>query len=82
MKTLPRSAGPAPRKASTAPTPELGIVRTRSAVLAEGHRIPRHTQGTVVAVYDRGVAYAVEIADLPDGPDVVTLRGDQIERVH
>jgi hypothetical protein len=58
------------------------MVRTRRAVQAEGYRIPRHTQGTVVAVYDRGVAYGVEIADLPGGPEVVTLRGDQIERIH
>src|ERR1700733_5173483 len=55
----------------SAPIPEFGIVRTRQAVQAEGYRIPRHTQGTVVAIYDHGAAYAVEIAGLPGGPEVV-----------
>jgi hypothetical protein len=50
-------------------------------VRVEGHRIPSNTQGTVVAVYGDGTAYAVEIAGLPGGPDVVTLRADQIERI-
>jgi hypothetical protein len=82
MSTLPRRAPAERQTAPATPIPEFGMVRTRRAVQAEGYRIPRHTQGTVVAVYDRGVAYGVEIADLPGGPEVVTLRGDQIERIH
>jgi hypothetical protein len=54
---------------------------TRS-VPADGYSIPRDTPGTVVAVFDRGAAYAVEIADLPGGPEVVTLRADRIEPMH
>lgn len=51
-------------------------------VEAEGYSIPKDARGTVVAVHDRGAAYAVELADLPGGPEVVTLRADQIERSH
>ncbi len=58
------------------------IVRVTRSVQAEGYSIPKDTPGTVVAVFDRGTAYAVEIADLPGGPEVVTLRADQIERMH
>ena len=58
------------------------IVRVTRGVQAEGYSIPKDTPGTVVAVFDRGAAYAVEIADLPGGPEVVTLRADQIERMH
>ncbi len=64
------------------PIAEFEVVRVTRNVRAEGHRLPKNTRGTVVAVYDRGAAYAVEIADLPDGADVVTLRADQIERMH
>ncbi|HVC59427.1 MAG TPA: hypothetical protein VND19_03550 [Acetobacteraceae bacterium] len=82
MSTSPRQASIEHDTTPSAPVTEFGIVRTRRAEQVEGDRIPRHTQGTVVAIYDRGSAYAVEIADLPGGPEVVTLRGDQIERVH
>jgi hypothetical protein len=58
------------------------IVRVTRSVQAEGYGIPKDTSGTVVAVFDRGSAYAVEIADLPGGPEVVTLRADKIERMH
>ena len=57
-------------------------MRATRSVAAEGYRIPKDTSGTVVAVYDGGAAYAVEIADLPGGSEVVTLRADQIERMH
>jgi hypothetical protein len=82
MGTSPRRTPTEHHAAAATPIPEFGMVRTRRAVQAEGYRIPRHTQGTVVAIYDRGVAYGVEIADLPGGPEVVTLRGDQIEPIH
>jgi hypothetical protein len=82
MSTSSRRASAEHGAAPAAPIPELEIVRTRRAVRAEGHQIPRHTQGTVVAIYDCGAAYAVEITDLPGGPDVVTLRSDQIEHIH
>jgi len=58
-----------------------GVRLTRS-VEAEGYSIPQDAFGTVPAVYDRGAAFAVELADLPGGPEVVTLRADQIERTH
>jgi hypothetical protein len=61
---------------------EFDVVRLTRSVDAEGYRIPKHASGTVVAVYDRGSAYAVEIAGLPGGPAVVTLRAGQIERIH
>lgn len=82
MSTSPRRASTEHHATPSVPIPEFGIVRTRRAVQADGYRIPRHTQGTVIAIYDRGGAYAVEIANLPGGPEVVTLRGDQIERIH
>jgi len=47
-----------------------------------GPKGTKDTSGTVVAVFGYGVAYAVEIADLPGGPEVVTLQSDQIERIH
>jgi len=58
-----------------------GVRLTRS-VEAEGCNIPKDASGTVPAVYDRGAAYAAELADLPGGPEVVTLRADRIERTH
>jgi len=58
------------------------LVRLTRAVEADNYSIPEGTPGTVVEVYDRGAVYAVEIADLPGGPEVVTLRADQIERMH
>ncbi len=81
MSTTSRRTLTAQRATASGPIPEFGVVRTRHAVQAEGHRIPPNTQGTVVAIYGDGAAYAVEIADLPGGPDVVTLRADQIERI-
>ncbi len=81
MRISPRRVSTEHHAAPCAPIPEFGIVRTRRAVQAEGYRIPRHTMGTVVAIYDRGVAYGAEIADLPGGPEVVTLRGDQLEHI-
>jgi hypothetical protein len=67
---------------SAPPIAEFEVVRLTRKVEAEGHRLPKNTRGTVIAVYDQGAAYAVEIADLPGGADVVTLRADQIERMH
>lgn len=64
------------------PIAEFETVRVTRSVDTEGFLIPKDTSGTVVAVYDRGAAYAVEIADLPGGPEVVTLQAEQIERVH
>jgi len=63
------------------PIAEFEIVRVTRRVETEGYSIPPDTSGTVLAVFDRGAAYAVEIADLPGGPEVVTLRADQIERM-
>jgi Domain of unknown function (DUF4926) len=61
---------------------EYEPVRVVRDVLAEGYSISKNTTGTVVGIYDRSAAYAVEIADLPGGPEVVTLRADQLERAH
>jgi hypothetical protein len=67
---------------SAAPIAEFEEVRVMFNLQAEGYSIPKDARGTVVAVYDRGAAYAVELTDLPGGPEVVTLRSDQIERSH
>jgi hypothetical protein len=64
------------------PIAEFEKVRVTLNVATEGYTIPKDACGTVVAVYSRGAAFAVEIADLPGGPEVVALRGDQIERLH
>jgi hypothetical protein len=64
------------------PIEEFEVVRVTHDIESEGYSVPKDTCGTVVAVYDRGAAYAVEIADLPGGMEVVTLRADQIERTH
>jgi hypothetical protein len=66
----------------SAPIAAYEIVRVTRGVATEGYRIPKDTSGTVVAVYDGGAAYAIEIADLPGGSEVVTLRADQIERMY
>jgi hypothetical protein len=81
MSTSPRRVAAVRSQPERNPIPELAIVRTRQDVEADGCRLPRHIQGTVVAVYGGGTAYAVEIAELPGGPEVVTLRAEQIERV-
>lgn len=60
---------------------ELEVVRVIRDVDTEGYRIRKNTSGTVVAVYGDGAAYAVEIQKLPGGPEVVTLRADQIARL-
>ena len=82
MDTSSRSSS-GDRGADLAPAiAEFEVVRVTRNVKAEGHRLPKNTRGTVVAVYDQGAAYALEVADLPSGADVVTLRADQIERMH
>jgi hypothetical protein len=82
MDTAPRKGSATHGATLSAPIAAYEIVRVTRSVKAEGYRIPKDTPGTVVAVYDHGAAYAVEIADLPGGPEVVTLRANQIERVH
>jgi hypothetical protein len=64
------------------PIAEFEEVRVMVNVEADGYSIPENARGTVVAVYDRSAVYALELADLPGGPEVVTLRADQIERLH
>jgi hypothetical protein len=64
------------------PIAEFEIVRVTETVEIEGYCIPKDTSGTIVAIHDHGAACTVEIADLPGGPEVVTLRANQIERVH
>ena len=82
MDTAPPKGSGTHGATLSAPIAAYEIVRVTRSVSAEGYRIPKDTSGTVVAVYDGGAAYAVEIADLPGGSEVVTLRADQIERMH
>jgi Domain of unknown function (DUF4926) len=82
MDTTPRNADHGHSANLTTPIAELEIVRVTRNVKTDGFSLTKNTRGTVVAVYDRGAAYGVEIADLPGGPEVVTLRADQIERTH
>jgi hypothetical protein len=64
------------------PIAEFERVRVMFDVEAEGYSRLKDTKGTVVGIYGKGAAYAVEIANLPGGPDVVTLRADQVKRAH
>ena len=64
------------------PIAEFTIVRITRSIVSEGFSVPKDTCGTIVAVYDRGTAYAVKVADLPGGPEGVTLQADQIEPMH
>jgi hypothetical protein len=64
------------------PITEFETVHVTLNVETEGYTIPKDAHGTVVAVYSRGATFAVEIAGLPGGPEVVTLQADQIERLH
>jgi len=82
MDTSPRDVTSNHGSLSAPPIAELEVVRVTHNVDSEGFHIPNDASGTVVAVYDRGAANAVEIADLPGGPEVVTLRAEQIERLH
>jgi len=64
------------------PIAEFEVVRVTRNVHSDGYNVPKDTRGTVIAVYGLGAAYAVEIADLPGGTEIVTLRPDQIERMY
>jgi hypothetical protein len=64
------------------PIAEFEVVRVTRNVHSDGCDVPKDARGTVVAVYELGAAYAVESADLPGGTEIVTLRADQIERMH
>lgn len=64
------------------PIHEHESVRITRDLEAEGYRITKDTRGVVVGVYGGGTAYAVEISELPGGPEVVTLKAGQIERIH
>jgi Domain of unknown function (DUF4926) len=82
MDTAPSKGSGTRRTTLSAPIAAYEIVRVTRSVATEGYRIPKNTSGTVVAVYDGGAAYGVEIADLSGGSEIVTLRADQIERMH
>ena len=60
---------------------EFEHVRLTRDVQIEGYDIAKNMIGTVVEIYGKGAAYAVEIANLPGGSEVVTLQPDQLERV-
>jgi len=63
------------------PIHEHESVRVTHDLEAEGYRIATNTPGVVVGIYSDGCAYAVEIMALPGGPEVVTLKAGQIERI-
>jgi hypothetical protein len=82
MDTSSRGPTENHRTISAAPIAEFERVRVMFDVDTEGYSIPKDAIGTVVGIYGEGAAYAVEIANLPGGPEVVTLRADQVERAH
>jgi hypothetical protein len=81
MDTVERKGSVSHGAVLSRPIAAYETVRLTRGVEAEGYSIPKDASGAVLAVYDHGAAYAVEIADLPGGPEVVTLRADQIERM-
>ncbi len=82
MNSPPRNSAKSRADNGSPVISEHDLVRLIRDVQAEGHRIPKDTTGTVVGIYGKGAAYAVEIANLPGGPEVVTLLADQVERAH
>lgn len=52
---------------------EHAMVRVLRDCEVEGHRLARDSVGAVVAVYNRGEAYAVELEDTAGGTTVVTI---------
>ena len=57
MSQSTRSSSDDHRSTLAFPIAELEIIR----VNAEGYTVPKDTCGTVVAIYDSGVAYAVAV---------------------
>lgn len=52
---------------------EHAMVRVLRDCRVEGHRLAKDSVGAVVAVYNRGEAYAVELEDAAGATTVVTL---------
>ena len=71
----------AEKKNVATPFYEHDSVRVTRDLEAEGYRIAKNTHGVIVGIYGDGAAYAVEIATLPGGPEVVTLKAEEVERV-
>jgi hypothetical protein len=59
---------------------EHDVIRVTHDVESDGYEVKRDMTGTIISVYNGGEAYAVEIAEIDDGPAVVTLRANEMER--
>ena len=60
---------------------EYDVVRLRRDVWSDGYAAKKGMTGTIVSIYSDGEAFAIEIPDLGDGPAVLTLRTDDLERI-
>jgi len=58
---------------------EHDTVRATCAINSDGYHVKAGMVGTVVSLYGRGEAFAVEFPDLPDGPAVMTVRENEVE---
>jgi uncharacterized protein (UPF0332 family) len=60
---------------------EHDVVRILHDLRSDGYDLKSGITGTIVSVYNAGEAYAVEISAVEDGPAVVTLRANDMERI-
>ena len=60
---------------------EHDVVRVVEDVESDGYAVKKGMTGAIVSVYNSGEAYAVEISEIENGPAVVTLRANQMERI-
>ncbi|WP_218081638.1 type I restriction endonuclease subunit R [Anthocerotibacter panamensis] len=75
----PTAMKPIAANSQPEPFPEHQIIRVAYDLESEGFHLPKGLIGTIVSVYRGGEAYAVEFIDLPSGPEVVTLKPEQME---
>jgi hypothetical protein len=59
---------------------EHDVVRILHDLESDGYDLKSGMTGTIVNVYNAGEAYAVEISGIEDGPAVVTLRANDMQR--
>ncbi len=57
------------------------MVRVLRDCEVEGHRLAKDSVGAVVAIYNRGDAYAVELEDADGATMVVTLRPADLKEI-
>jgi ribosomal protein L21E len=60
---------------------EHDCVRLTQVVIDEGEIFPAGTAGTVVSVYNRGEAFAVEVVDHRKVPAIIVVPASHLERV-